>query len=183
VRIWGDTDYCFIYFGGDVVPLDNDVYSLGGPSLRWSDIYAVNTHWGDLGFVENVCPKCNKKFKIGDNIVLKVVRFSEEDGGIMTIPIHLECAKLPTITIKRKYPVKEKYYEWDERQGKVIAKWRTKKQKKKIKKKRLKSGYKINQKTGKIESINRKNIDLSEAVEEVVEEVEETVYQEKEIKI
>ena len=58
-----------------------------------------------------------------------------------------------------------------------------KKQKKKIKKKRLKSGYKINQKTGKIESINRKNIDLSEAVEEVIEEVEEIVYQEKEIKI
>ena len=183
VRIWGDTDYCFIYFGGDVVPLDDDVYSLGGPSLRWSDIYAVNTHWGDLGFVENVCPKCNKKFKIGDNIVLKVVRFSEEDGGIMTIPIHLECAQLPTKTIRKKYPVKERYYEWDERQGKVIAKWRTKKQKKKIKKKRLKSGYKINQKTGKIESTNRKNIDLSEAVEEVVEEIEEIVYQEKEIKI
>jgi len=183
VRIWGCTDYCYIYFGGDIVPLDDDVYSLGGPALRWSDIYAVNTHWGDLGFVEYVCPKCNKKFKIGDNIVLKVVRFSEEDGGIMTIPIHLECAKLPTIAIKRKYPVKEKYYEWDERQGKVIAKWRTKKQKKKIKKKRLKSGYKINQKTGKIETINRKNIELSEAIEEVEEEIEEIVYKEEEIKI
>jgi|GEM_PF-4388726 len=183
IRIWGNTDYCFIYFGGGVVPLDDDVYGLGGAALRWSDIYAVNTHWGDLGFVENVCPKCNKRFKIGDNIVLKVVRFSEEDGGIMTIPIHLECAKLPTVTIKRRYPVKEKYYEWDEKQGKVIAKWRTKKQKKKIKKKKLKSGYKINQKTGKIEAPNRKNIDLSEAIEEIEEEIEEIVYQEKEIKI
>jgi len=183
VRIWGNTDYCFIYFGGDVVPLDDDIYSLGGPSLRWSDIYAVNTHWGDLGFVEKICPKCNKKFKIGDNIILKVVRFSEEDGGIMTIPIHLECAKLPTITIKRKYPIKEKCYEWDERQGKVVAKWRAKKRKKKIKKKRLKSGYKINQKTGKIEAVNRKNISLSEAIEEIEEEIEEIVYQEKEIKI
>ncbi len=184
VRIWGNSDNALILIGkADLVPFDDNAYKLGGSSLRWSDIYAVNTHWGDLGFIETTCPKCNKKFKIGDNIILKVIRFSKEDGGIMTIPIHLECAKFPTKTIKRKYPVKERYYEWDERQGKVIAKWRTKKQKKKIKKRRLKSGYKVNQKTGKIEAINRKNINLSEAIEEVEEEIEEIVYQEKEIKI
>jgi len=184
LKITGEWDIATLYVNkAHLEPYYDNSYRLGSSIYRWSDIYAVNTHWGDLGFVEDKCPKCNKKFKIGDNIILKVVRFSEEDGGIMTIPIHLECAKLPTKTIRKKYPVKEKYYEWDERQGKVIAKWRTKKQKNKIKKKRLKSGYKINQKTGKIESINRKHIDLSEAVEEVEEEIEEIVYQEKEIKI
>jgi len=184
VRIEGDQETSTIIIKkADIEPYDDNTYRLGSSGYRWSDIYAVNTHWGDLGFVETICPKCNKKFKIGDNIILKVVRFNEEDGGIMTIPIHLECAKLPMITIKRRYPVKEKYYEWDERQGRVVARWRTKKQKKKIKKKRLKSGYKINQKTGKIETSNRKNIDLSEAIEEVEEETEEIVYKEKEIKI
>jgi len=184
VRIEGDQETSTIIIKkANIEPYYDNTYRLGSSGYRWSDIYAVNTHWGDLGFVETTCPKCNKKFKIGDNIILKVVRFNEEDGGIMTIPIHLECAKLPTKTIRKKYPVKEKYYEWDERQGRAVVKWRTKKQKKKIKKKRLKSGYKINQKTGKIESINRKHIDLSEAVEEVEEEIEEIVYQEKEIKI
>jgi len=182
--ITGDQNIATLYINkAHLEPYYDNSYRLGSSIYRWSDIYAVNTHWGDLGFIENKCPKCNKKFKIGDNIVLKVVRFSEEDGGIMTIPIHLECAKLPTITIKKKLPVKEKYYEWDERQGKVVTKWRTKKQKKKIKKKRLKSGYKINQRTGEIEAANRKKINLSEAIEEIEEEIEEIVYQEKEIKI
>lgn len=53
----------------------------------------------------------------------------------------------------------------------------------KIKKKRLKSGYKINQRTGEIEAVNQKKINLSEAIEEIEEEIEEIVYQEKEIKI
>ena len=184
LKITGDWNIATLYVNkAHLEPYYDNSYRLGSSIYRWSDIYAVNTHWGDLGFVEDKCPKCNEKFKIGDNIVLKVIRFSEEDGGIMTIPIHLECAKLPTKTIRRKHPVKEKYYEWDERQGKVIAKWRIKKQKKKIKKKRLKPGYKINQKTGKIETSNRKNIELSEAIEEVEEEIEEIVYKEMEIKI
>jgi len=184
LKITGEWNIATLYVNkAHLEPYYDNSYRLGSSIYRWSDIYAVNTHWGDLGFVEDKCPKCNEKFKIGDNIVLKVIRFSEEDGGIMTIPIHLECAKLPTKTIRRKHPVKEKYYEWDERQGKVIAKWRIKKQKKKIKKKRLKPGYKINQKTGKIETSNRKNIELSEAIEEVEEEIEEIVYKEMEIKI
>jgi len=184
IRVEGDQEISTIVIKkANIEPYDDDSYRLGSSIYRWSDIYAVNTHWGDLGFVEKICPKCNKKFKIGDNIILKVIRFSEEDEGIMTIPIHLECAKLPTKTIKRKYPVKERYYEWDERQGRVIAKWKIKKQKKKTKKKKLKSGYKINQKTGKIEAVNRKNTNLSEAIEEAEEEIEEIVYQEKEIKI
>jgi len=179
------------YFYGGAMPGADNSYSLGFSTLRWSDIYAVNTHWGDLGFLETTCPKCGKEFEIGDNIILKVIRFNDEDGGIMTVPIHLECANLPPKAIKRKCPVKEHYYVWDEEKGEVVKRTRNKTVKKKVKKKKIKSGYELDMETGKIwklkkqakKSVRDKIVEETEAVEEVEEEVEEVLYEEKEFVI
>lgn len=179
------------YFYGDTMPGADNSYSFGSSTLRWSDIYAVNTHWGDLGFVETTCPKCGKEFEIGDNIILRVIRFDDESGGIMTVPIHLECANLSPKTIKRKCPVKEHYYVWDEEKGEVVKGTRNKTVKKKVKKKRIKSGYELDMETGKIwklkkqakKSVRDKIVEETEAVEEVEEEIEEVLYEEKEFVI
>jgi hypothetical protein len=117
-----------------------------------------------------------------------VIRFDEEDGGIMTVPIHAECADLPTKTFKKKYAVKEVYYEWDEEKGKTVERTRNKTAKKTITKKKIKAGYEFDQKTGelwkqkkKADKMIRDRITTEvEAIEEVEEEVDEVVYEEKE---
>jgi len=173
------------------IPSADNTLKNGVSTKRWSDIYAVNTHWGDLGFTETTCPKCNKKFKLGDNIILKIIRFDEEDGGIMTVPIHLECAKLPSKIIKRKCVVKEDYYVWDEEKGDIVKKTRNKTAKKTVIKKKIKSGYELDAKTKKFwklkkqaeKMIRSKVASKVEAIEEVEEEIEEVVYEEKEFEI
>ena len=69
----------------DVLPHADNGDKLGGPDARWSDIYANNTHWGDLGFTETSYN--NRPFKVGDTLVLKVKRFDNETGDTMCIPI------------------------------------------------------------------------------------------------
>jgi len=71
--------------GAGIEPYDDDTYSLGTEAARWSDIYANNTHWGDLGFTETSYN--GKSFKVGDTLVLKVKRFDNETGDTMCIPI------------------------------------------------------------------------------------------------
>ena len=66
-------------------PATDNAKKLGDASYRWSDIYAVNTHWGDLGFTETSYN--GKPFKVGDTLVLKVKRFDNETGDTMCIPI------------------------------------------------------------------------------------------------
>ena len=70
---------------GDIYPNGDDQYKCGDSTARWSDIYANNTHWGDLGFTETSYN--NRPFKVGDTLVLKVKRFDNETGDTMCIPI------------------------------------------------------------------------------------------------
>ena len=195
---------------------DNDTQS-GFIFHRWSDIYAVNTHWGDLGFTETTCPICNKKFKLADSIILKVIRFDEEDSGIMTIPIHAECANLPPKTFTKKYAIKEDYYVWDEDKGEKVKSKRNKVASKIITKKKLKEDYEVDETTGDFwkmkwqlkeghsydvttnkyydsennevkkheatEKVKDKKATITEATEEVQEEIQEVLYEEKEFMI
>ena len=185
------TDVVLAHDAKEMRPASDANTKLGNANYRWSDIYAVNTHWGDLGFAETTCPKCNKRFKIGDNIILKVIRFDEEDGGIMTVPIHLECADLPSKTIKKKIPVKEDYYMWDEEKGKAVKRRRNKTIKKTVTKKKIKPGYKLDEKSKKFWKLKKQGEKMvrervaseTEAIEEVEEEIEEVVYEEKEFTI
>ena len=175
----------------DFIPFVNNSQKCGNTTRKWSDIWAVNTHWGDLGFTETTCPKCEKKFRLEDNIILKVIRFDEEDGGIMTIPIHAECANLPTKTFKKKYAVKEDYYEWDEDKGEPIKRTRNKTIKKLITKKKIKPGYKMDETTKKLWKLKKQDKKMvrektalkAEATEEIEEEISEVVYEEKEFLI
>ena len=71
--------------GQGIAPDTDNDDTLGLADYRWSDIYAVNTHWGDLGFTETSYN--GKPFKVGDTLVLKVKRFDNETGDTMCIPI------------------------------------------------------------------------------------------------
>jgi len=71
--------------GAGFEPYVDNAQMLGTEAARWSDIYAVNTHWGDLGFTETSYN--NRPFKVGDTLVLKVKRFDNKTGDTMCIPI------------------------------------------------------------------------------------------------
>jgi len=71
--------------GQGIAPDTDNDDTLGLADYRWSDIYAVNTHWGDLGFTETSYN--GKPFKVDDTLVLKVKRFDNETGDTMCIPI------------------------------------------------------------------------------------------------
>jgi len=71
-------------------PESDNAISLGNASYRYSDIYAVTTHFGDICFEEKTCPICGKPFKKGDALVNYVTKVDK--GGTHTIPAHLRCA-------------------------------------------------------------------------------------------
>lgn len=77
---------------GNTTPWYHDEYDLGTAALRWQSIYVNNTHFGDIGFVETTSPN-DKPFEIGDTVTLTVVRFCEESGDVMTVPIHITETK------------------------------------------------------------------------------------------
>ena len=81
LTLWED----FIWSHKQFIPSADNTQSLGRSDTRWADIYAVNTHWGDLGFTETSYN--GKPFKVGDTLVLKVKRFDNETGDTMCIPI------------------------------------------------------------------------------------------------
>ena len=176
---------------GNLKPDADNTEELGKTGLRWSDIWGVTTHFGDLGFIEKECPICDKEFKLGDNIILKVIRFDEEEGGIMTIPIHAECADTLPKTFIKQYAVKEMYYVWDEDLGEIVTRKRNKTIKKNIVKKKIKQGYELDIITKKFwklkkqdkKMIRDKTVSKAEAIEEVEEEIEEVIYEEKEFLI
>jgi len=182
----GGSNSQIVFDGADkgLFPYTDNTHKLGGTANRFSDIYAVNTHWGDLGFSEEECAKCGLAFAPGDNIVLKVIRIDDESGDTMTIPIHLECATTTKKTLKKKYAVKEDYYLWDEKEGRVVKRKRTKTRATTKTKKTLKPGYEIDEKTGNYKDAATGAIALeSEATETKTVEDKEVVYIEKEFSI
>ncbi len=102
----------------------------------------------------------------------------------MTIPIHLECATTTKKTLKKKYAVKEDYYLWDEKEGRVVKRKRTKTRTTTKTKKTLKPGYEIDEETGNYKDAATGAIALeSEATETKTVEDKEVVYIEKEFSI
>ncbi|GAI68490.1 unnamed protein product, partial [marine sediment metagenome] len=146
IRFEGDETPTILEFHMHMYPGDDNTYSLGGDGNRFSDIWAVNTHWGDLGFAEKTCPKCGELFEVGDEIILKVIRFDERDEGIMTIPMHFACARRPPKTIKRSIPQFTTEYAFVE--GEVVEVRVPLKQKRVITRGAIRNGYGFNKSTG-----------------------------------
>lgn len=73
----------------NILPKDDNYYSLGSSSLRWANIYGVNVYAGDLCFEEKECAVCGQPFEVDDEIVLKAYKI---DKYTRTVPIHLKCS-------------------------------------------------------------------------------------------
>ena len=177
------------------VPSGDDSHLLGATNFRWSDLYAVVVHEGDVAFAEKECIKCNNKFKVGDNIVYKVIMIDEETEEPMAIPIHLECANSPPKKVKKSYAVKEDYYIWDEEKGEATKRKRNKSVTKNAKKRKVKEGnFEFDDKKGEFWKLKKddgeeggmvrdKKVSVNDATEEVEEELKEIVYEDKEFLI
>ena len=187
----GAADYLWALSG--FLPSATDTHGLGNTAYRWSDLWAVVVHEGDVAFAEKECIKCDKKFKVGDNIVYKVIRFDEETEEPMAIPIHLECANSPPKKVKKSYAVQEDYYEWDEEKGEAVKRKRNKAVTKKVKKRKIKEGFELDDKKGEFRKLEKegkaetmlidKKVRVEDATEEIEEETSETIYEEKEFLI
>lgn len=175
------------YEGTTFLPSPDNTVTLGNSDYRWSDIYAVNTHFGDIGFRERACVKCGRAFEVGDDIVLKVIRFDEGSGDVMAVPIHAECASSAAkVKVKRKVPVKEERWVWDERSGEFVRVLANKTVTRKATVKRLKQGYVAHEGSFyKLDDTGRKvkKVSPEEALYEVEAEIPEVVYEEKEFEI
>ena len=171
----------------DFIPTSDNGFTLGLGALRWSDLYATVVHEGDVAFAEKECIKCNKKFKVGDNIVYKVIRFDKETEEPMAIPIHLECANSPPKKVKKSYAVEEDYYVWNEEKGEVVKRKRNKMVTKKVKKRKIKEGnFELDDKTGEFWRLKKgkeEKASIDEATEEIEEDLQEVVYKEEEFTI
>ncbi|MHC1577425.1 MAG: hypothetical protein ACXQT6_01870 [Candidatus Methanospirareceae archaeon] len=170
--------------GADFLPTSDNLYCLGLDTYRWSDIYAVNTHFGDIGFRERTCVKCGRAFEVGDDIVLRVIRFDEGSGDVMAVPIHARCVEKPKVKVRRMMPVKEERWVWDERRGEFVKVLANKTVARKVKVKRPKPGYTAEDgKFWKVENGRRVEVTAEEALEEAEVEVREVVYEEKEFEV
>ncbi len=156
---------------------DNDT-TLGRATYRWSDIYGVTFHEGDVAFSETFCVKCNKDFKVSDNIIMKVIKI--ENKEVYTIPIHYECNDKPKKKFTRQEAVKETIYVHNEKKNKIEAITQNKTQKIKYIKNRLKKGFTI--KDGKVYKGNV-IYTLSTATEPYTEIEDEVVYQDVEYEV
>ena len=169
---------------GDFRADTDNAYCLGLDTYRWSDIYAVNTHFGDIGFRERTCVKCGRAFEVGDDIVLRVIRFDEGSGDMMAVPIHARCVEKPKVKVRRMMPVKEERWIWDEQRGEFVKVLANKTVARKVKVKRPKLGYIAEDgKFWKVENGRRVEVTAEEALEEAEVEVREVVYEEKEFEV
>jgi len=190
---------------GNVLKIDNYMIATGaiisglgtqiGAIDPGIDGYQLTTHgsssivtWApasDLIFSDTHCPKCNKKFKIGDILILYVVGYNEV-GDILTIPMHKECAETPKKIVMIKRKVFENRYILDELTGKTKIQRVQKTQKKTITKYKLKDGYEFDHKTGKAIKINKDGskdktqYDLSIALETFEDTIKEPIYKDVE---
>jgi len=180
----------------DIVQGDIFYVAANGNIVRLAtgtDGYQLTTHgagniptWGtptygsiaDLIFEERICIKCNKRFKIGDNIVLKVIEF-DEDGNTATVPMHEQCMRLPLQKIIIKREIKEDYWYWDYEKGMKKRKRIPKMIKKTTEKKELKKGYTIHPETGNFMFAGRV-VDMEEATVITKVEMSEKIYEIKE---
>lgn len=68
-----------------IEPWENSNTTCGSSGYKWSDVWTVNQHTGDLLFSEQGCPVCDQLFQVGDILALQVVEVGEET---CTVPVH-----------------------------------------------------------------------------------------------
>ena len=104
----GGVDRVFIHQNGitlmddasaGIMPESDNTKKCGGPSNRWTDVYAVNLHGtlSDLELTDVECYACGRRFAVGDRIVFVVKRGPERqaDGQfkIATVPVCERCRR------------------------------------------------------------------------------------------
>ena len=80
----------------DEIEYLEDAIGVGCSRINEQDLH-IHPSNKILSFPQTTCSKCNKKFKVGDNIVFKIIGFNEEDNNMIIIPMHLECTKINKI--------------------------------------------------------------------------------------
>lgn len=180
--------------GGGIRGLGDNAHNCGNATYRWALVRGVTITSGDLGFEETACLKCEKPFVDGDVLVLLVKGLSDW-GGTLTIPIHLKCTQDPPVIRKVKPPKFE--YKYAFVRGQKILEQVPVMQVKTVKQRQVKQIYGqdiawFDRDTG---AWKRKNFAIipdfllgdeipdSDALEEKDIEIEEMVYEEKEIEI
>lgn len=156
---WGYLDATHPYHtiqSSDSVPSTGSYYDIGSSTKKFDDLWCVATHVGDCCYAETYCAKCGKDFKIGDNIVHKIVEVCKISGDMMTIPIHAECGNAPLKKIKLQRKVLEEYYGFDEDSGEVEIKYRKKHTKEVVEKTRLSKNVCVNPENGKCYAAKKK---------------------------
>ncbi len=136
----------------------------------------------DLIFSDTHCPKCGQEFQDGDDLILHVIGHNEV-GDILTIPMHLSCTNAPKKTVALKRKVFEDNYILDEMAGELVVQRVQKMAKKTVTKHKLKEGYIIDGVTGKAHTVDDKGkrgnaiSQMSDAIEEIEETIEEVMYE------
>lgn len=73
---------------GNLIPDINNAVTCGSATKKWSNVWMVVNHVGDLAFSETKCPICDKSFELGEILGLQVIKVGNE---INTIPVHKNC--------------------------------------------------------------------------------------------
>ena len=94
---------------GDILPWSDNSYKLGDSGLRFSEIHATLTYFGDVIFTDKTCPLCGGLFATGDVINLLVVS-SDDSHGNVTLPVHSKCAESYNGDVLVSVPDLEKQY-------------------------------------------------------------------------
>jgi hypothetical protein len=79
--------------GADIVPIAASTGFVGTSTLKWAEVNAVVGNFGDVRFSDRTCVICNREFKKGDNLVMRVISIDLEGGDrwSRTVPAHVGC--------------------------------------------------------------------------------------------
>lgn len=191
VQIQRSTGKITSYASGDaIMPSADNQGNIGNNGQRWALVRAVTITSGDLGFEEQICPKCDEAFVVGDALVLLVKAL--HDLGTLTVPIHLRCVDKPARDITVRVPrmkTEYRFIDGEIKPIKVAEREKVKVARRQVKHKPGAEGfeplplYTLDEETGTFRDEAGNPVAIEEATETVEREVEQIIYQESVITI
>ena len=143
-------------------PNSDDTQGLGDSNLRWSYLYVRWLSEGDACFAERECAVCGESFAAGDSVIL-LAHTIHPVLGTMTIPIHERCKDTPA-TFEWEVPEVEEGYSLNdlgEPEKRMVMAERDVTQPMV----QIRSGYKLDQRTGQFRHEDGKPASAAEATE------------------
>jgi hypothetical protein len=78
-----------VYGYSGIYPVSDNYLTCGKSGARWSNIWAVATHFGDIGLSDTKCTDCGQAFVRGDAVGFHVKTVKR--GEIVIVPKHISC--------------------------------------------------------------------------------------------